>query len=445
MAITYDTLGSTVTINPVGAIAPSQLNTAVAIVGGYDSSNADSGTNTGEATIVNSAEEADTAFGADSELAYQVALALNAGATEVHGIPVPETTGTTETFGSSSATASGTVSNTPVFDDRLHPDHSVTAQDVTEGVSMSVNMVDADSPAQPSSSNTMNFNPETGNWAADTTSEYSITYDYGDYATAMSAAASRSVRNTAVCTEADSVVSTAKTDLENAGSNFHFGRAIVGSDTDISPSNTGSYTPAVEDWRIVEVAPARATDNSGNTVRTVGAIAGLLAKQPIDVTGSITYDDVPGLDTLSTNFTPTQAENFTQVTAITDNFEIAQGVTTSSEATFRDIYAVEIIDTVVEQIFAHVKSYRGGSNTLNARRRFKSKLKRTLGSMSPPTAQPPLLATGTGGQPYTVTVTQGSTDTEADVNIGIEVAPIAKEVVLDFDVGPIQFLGASTA
>jgi len=443
MAISYDTLGSTVTINPVGAVAAQQLNTEVAIVGGYDASNADPSVNAGEATVVNSGNEAANMFGADSELAYQAALAIKTGASAVHGIPVAETS-ETENFGSGSATSSGTLTASPM-DPRVHPDEDITAQDVTEGASVAVNVVDASPPSAPSSSNEINLNPDTGEWTADDTSEYDITFTSGDYADAIATAAGRTVRNAAICGERDSLATDAQTELEAQAANFRFGRAVVGSKVAIDPSNTASYSTAVEDWRVVEVAPARATDVNDRSVRTVGAIAGLLARQPIDVTGSITYDDLSGaFNSLNTQFSPSQAESFTQVTAITDNYEIAQGVTTSAESTFRDIYAVEIIDYVVEQLHAIVKNYRGGSNAQSARQLFSSRLKRALTSMSAPTAQPPLLATGTGGQPYTVTVTRGSTDFEADVNIGIEVAPVAKEVDLSLNVGPIEFVGAST-
>jgi hypothetical protein len=444
MAITYDTLGSTVTINPVGAVAAQQLNTEVAIVGGYDSANADGSVTAGEATVVYSAGEAASMFGADSELAYQTALAISMGATAVHGIPVAETS-ETENFGSSSATDSGTLSADPQ-DPRVHPDEDITAQDVTEGQSVTVNIVDASPPSNPSSSNEMNLNPDTGEWAADDTSEYDISFTSGDYAEAIDTASQRVVRYAAICAERDSIATEAQTELEQEASNFRFGRAVIGSKVAIDPTATASYTPAVEDWRVVEIAPARATDADDNAVRTVGALAGLLAYQPIDVTGSITYDSVSNaFNSLNTKFSPSQAESFTQVTAITDNYEIAQGVTTSAESAFRDIYAVEIIDYAVEQLYERVKDYRGGSNAQDARRVFGSRLKRALDLMSAPAAQPPLLATGVGGQPYTVSVSRGDTDFEADVNIGIEVAPIAKEVDLDLDVGPIEFVGASVA
>jgi hypothetical protein len=91
-----------------------------------------------------------------------------------------------------------------------------------------------------------------------------------------------------------------------------------------------------------------------------------------------------------------------------------------------------------------VKEYKGGSNTQTAQRRFRARLKRLLASYTSPDATPPLLATGEGGRPYSVAVSNGSSDTETDVKIGMEPAPIAKEVYLDISVGPLRFNGVST-
>jgi hypothetical protein len=437
MAITYDTLGSTVTVHPTGTVAPGQLNTAVAIVGGYDSANADSGTNVNEATVVNTTTEAENEFGTDSELAYQARLAFANGATAVHGVPL-DVTSTTETF---TSTQNGTLSSAPVLDPEVHISEDITAQDTTAGDSVTVNIVYG-APSQPSESNTINLNPETGDWEADESADYDITVQTADYTTAIENAVTETVRAVGVCTESDSPKTNLQTELGTQASNFRFKRGVVGADVDIDPGSTGTYTPHVEDRRLVEVAPARGESPSGK-VRLVGAIAGMIASQPIDVTGSITYDTVSGLDSLKTDFTPLQAESFEQVTAVTDQFEVAEGVTTSAESSFADIYKVEIIDLIVEQLYERIRNFRGGSNSRPARRVFKSRLKRTLGAQSVPNAQPPLLASGDGTQPYSVAVTQGATDTETDVDIGIDVAPIAKEVTLDISVGPIAFNGAS--
>jgi hypothetical protein len=437
MTITYDTLGGSIDIEPTGAVAPADLNTSVAIVGGYDQANADASVTAGESDLVTSRSQAESLYGTNSELATQTALALGNDAGEVYAVPLSETE-TTESF---TASASDTLANTPISDPRVTTSE-ITITDTTTSTDLTVNVVD-ETPTQPADSETAEVNVRTGEWAADSSSDYDVTYSYADYASAIDTAVSESVRNVAVCTEADSVVATLESDLDTAAGNFRFSRGVVGADPAIDPTAVGSYTPSSDDWRIVEAAPARGENGDGDAVRTVGAIAGLLASQPVDVTGSITYDMVAGLGALGETYTPQQAANFDRVTALTDEYEVAEGVTTSTEDAFSDIYKAEIIDAVVELLYDRIRSYRGGSNANGARRRFRSRLKRTLSAQSVPDAQPPLLASGDGSRPYSVQVSQGTNDTEADVDIGIDPAPIAKTVNIDVSVGPISFNGVS--
>jgi len=439
MAIaTYTTLGGSITVSASGFVPASALNTSVAIVGAYDDANADGSVTEGEATTVQTSNEADDTFGADSELARQAALAFGNGASEVVGVPLPETQ-TTETF---TASAEGTLGNVPILDPRVTT-ASVTVTDTTTGSDLSVSYVNDDPTSADAGTDEALINPVTGEWAADSSSDYDITYTYGEYDTALTEAVTQPVRYVIVCAEADSVAATAVTKVTEQATNFRFLRVVMGSENGLQSGGISSYTPAQEDWRLVEVAPTRGEDDAGPQ-RTYGAVGGLMAAQPINVNGSITYDDVLGLVSLDQQYTPLQADDFEQVTAITDEYEIAEGVTTSSEARIRDIYKAEIIDLVLERLQQRVKNYRGGSNAQTAQRRFRSQISRGLSALSAPNAQPPLLATGDGGRPYAVSVDNGASDTEADVDVGIEVAPIAKQVNVDLSVGPLQFNGVST-
>jgi len=432
MPISYDTLGAQVTIEPSGTVAPADLNTSVAIVGGYDAANGSA--TAGESTTILGLSDADEQFGSNSELARATAAAITNGASTVYGVPVPETQ-TTETFTSST---SGTLGNTPAFDPRVQPEHEITAQDSVDGITVTVNEVYG-TPTTPSNTNTINVNPVTGEWAADSSSDYDITYTYGDYTSAIQTAVDQPVRYVLVGTENDSVKLTLNQELNEAERNFRLLRGVVGATPDIQSGEVSDYTPVEQDWRMIEVAPARGTGADG-TLRTCFAVGGLMAGQPVDVTGSITYDQVNGFSDLNVNYAPTTAAAFEQVTALTDEFDVAEGITTSSELSFRDIYKVEIVDLITERLYQRIKNYRGGSNARTAQLRFQSRLKRDLGSFA--SAQPPLLADGEGGVPFTVTVSTGTVDTEADVDVGIDVAPIAKQVKLNVSVGPIEFGGA---
>jgi hypothetical protein len=436
MAIaTYTTLGGSVSVSADGFVPASQLNTAVAIVGSYDDANADGSVTEGEATTVQTSTEADNQFGGNSELARQAALSFGNGASEAACVPLPETQ-STESY---TAASEGQLSETPILDPRVTT-AEVTVTDTSSATDLSVSYVDEDPSSANADTDEALVNPVTGDWATDSSSDYDITYTYGDYDAALTEAVSQSVRYVIVCAEADSVAATALTKVTEQAKNFRFLRAVMGSENGLQSGSINSYAPAQEDWRLVEVAPTRGEDDQGSQ-RTYGAVGGLMAGQPITVEGSITYDRVNGLVGLAQEYTPLQADDFTQVTAITDEYEIAEGVTTSATARIRDIYKGEIIDLVLERLQQRVKNYRGGSNAQTAQRRFRSRIKRGLKALSAPVAQPPLLATGDGGRPFAVSVDTGASDTEADVDVGIEVAPIAKQVNVGLSVGPLRFDG----
>lgn len=437
MTISYSTIGGNVTIDPSGTIPAGELNNTVAVVGGVDTTTAADGVTPGEQTRVSSPNEAADQFGADSELARQAVLAFANNAGEVYGIPVSYSD-STETI---TASASGSLATAPIADPRV-TQQSVTVTDTTTSTEQSVTFTDETSPSAPTDTDTVVINPRTGEWAADSASDYEFSYATIDAANAIQTAARLPVRAVALCTEADSLKTTLQTELNSAAADIRFSRGVVGATPPISEADASTYEPTTDDQRVIETASARGT-SQGNAVRTVGAIAGLVASQPINVEGSITFDDVAGLESLATEYAPTTAQSFDRVTAITDEGEVAEGVTTASETAFADIYKVEILDLIVEQLFDRLKSYRGGSNARPAQRRFRAKLNRTLAAQSAPTAQPPLLATGDGSRPYNVRVDTGATDAEANVTIGVEVASIAKTVNLNVDLGPIQFNGAT--
>lgn len=433
MAISYDTLGGEVNVTASGTIPAGDLNSTVAIVGHADFANAADSVTAAEPSLVSSRTDAETTFGENSELAKQAALAFANGAGTVYGIPA-ETSETTETV---TAQSSGSLT-APLSDPRV----TTRSISVTKsGTDVSVQPVYGQ-PESPSASDTIQINPLTGSWEADASADYEFTYTVPTYDTATTAAVNLSPRAVALAQEDPGVITTLQTELATAASDFQFSRGVVGATPAIGPTDVSNYSPTTDSWRIVETAPARGEGGNG-AVRTAGAIAGLLASQPIDVTGSVTYDSVSGLIGLNEQYPPSTAGNFERVLALTDERLVANGVTTARETAFADVYKAEIIDLIVEQLYERIKNYRGGSNAQSAQRRFQSRLRRSLSAQSAPTAQPPLLATGDGSRPYNVSVRTGATDSEAEVTVGIDPAPIAKTVSLNVSVGPIQFNGAT--
>jgi hypothetical protein len=427
MAIQYNTLGGTVQITPQSSAATVGFTTGVAIVGGYDANNAGSGVSGGSVETVGAGENASDLFGSSSELTRQIKTI--SGADTVYAVPLSETE-TTESF---SSTQSGTLGNVPAMDPRKHPDHSITAQDDNNNT-IDVKFVDTDSPSAPSDADTINLNPTNGDWKAKSSDTYDITYTYGDFSGAIKEAAKQPVRYVGVCTAADGPKSTLVTELETEAANFNFKRGVVGANHDIQSGSISSYTPSTEDWRLIEVAPARGSTSDG-TVSTVGPLMSTLAPQPVDASGSVTYDSVTSLSGLEVDYTDTEAKDFDQVTALTRNFEVAGGVTTSSDTALRDIYVGEIVDLLAEELFLIAKQFAGGPQTVQQRKNLRAKLEQVTSARA--SQRPPALATGDGGQPYEIQVSQGSTDTVTDVTAAIEPAPIMKTVNLNINVGDV--------
>jgi len=191
----------------------------------------------------------------------------------------------------------------------------------------------------------------------------------------------------------------------------------------------------------VEVAPARGTGSDG-TVRTVGAVAGFMSSQPIGPDGSGLYDNVSGLIDLNTEYRPSEAKNFSQVTSITRNGVIGTAQTTSTTGQFKEIYKVEVIDAIALGLFGPIQDYAGGPQNV-------SDLQSIIGAQLQDFASgnPPLLGFGDGteGLPYSVSTSLSSGGDVANVGVSIVPYPIAKEVNLDLTVtdGFVQFGGAS--
>lgn len=441
MVQNYQALEGELSVRGAATSARSGGSNAVAYVGGYNASTAASEVTAGEATEISDATTAEDTFG-DSEIATAASAIAANDVDAIHGVPVDETQ-TTETFGSSTSTSTGTLGNTPVFDANVHPEHTITVTDVTEGTECDVSYVYGSTPTQPSTSNAARVNPITGEWAADASSEYEFQYTYGDYQTAIETACRLDdVRYVIVGTEADSVKSTLVTELGNVATDFDFKRGVVGATPEIQSGNIASYTPSQNDWRLVEVAPARATGADGG-VRTAAAVGGFLASQPIGPDGSGLFDEVAGLESLNTSYRSSDVKNFGQVTALTQNAVVGVAETTSETEQFQPIYATEIIDAVSLGLFETARDYAGGAQDPGDLEALLSTTCQRYARGSPPALG---FAQGGSGPPYDVSVTLDAQDSSiANAGVTIVPYPIAEEVNIDVTVsdGFVEFGGAS--
>jgi hypothetical protein len=433
---TYNALEGTLTVRGAPTSTRTGAAEGIAIVGGYDSANAASDVNAAEATFIDDPSTAEDTFGT-SELPRAAQAAAANGVGDIYGVPVAETE-TTESF---TGTTSGTLSNTPLFNPNLHPDHSITATDTVASTDFTVNIVHSDSVAQPSESETVNVNPNSGDWAASTSADFDFTYTYGDYDPAIETAADLPVRYVIVLTEEAGVKSTLVTELNDIANDFDFKRGVVGAEPEIDTADISSYTPNQRDWRLVEVAPALGEGADG-PVRTCAAVGGFLAAQPISPAGSGLYDAVNGLVSLNKEYRSSAVKDFSGVTALNRNGTLAKTETTSDEGQFRLIYACEIIDDVALDLFNVARDYAGGPQDID-------ELETLLEVQCQGNAQgsPPNLgfADDTEGQPYDVNVSLGAQDTVANAGVTIVPYPIAETVNINVTVadGFVEFAGAN--
>jgi len=430
---TYNALEGELSIRPSPTVSRSGANNAVTVIGGADLANAD--VVSGEVTAVTDPVNAEDQLG-DSEIA-RAAEALTAnGANEQYAIPVPETE-TTESF---AATQELSLSNDPIFDPSVHPDHEIVVTDAVVGEDLVVELVYDDPVSVPSESNVANVNPVTGDIACDESSDYDVTYTYGDYQTAIEAATETPARYLCPLTENPSVKASVITAMADIAADFDFKRAVVGATPDMDATQLTNYTPSERDWRLVEVAPARATGSEG-TVRTQAAVCGLMASQPIGPDGSGLFDTLSGLTELNRAYRGTEAKSVEGVTSVTRSGTIAQAITTSTADQFQNVYATEIIDEVALRLFDVVQEYAGGPQDIGDLQALLRGVCQSASSGSPPLLGFPQES---DASPYDVSVDVGADPGVADASISIVPTPIADQVNIGVTVtdGFVSFSGA---
>jgi hypothetical protein len=411
------------------------FDTTLGLVGGMDTSNGSA--TPGEVQEVLSVPDAEDEFGADSELATQVELALaqDEPPSTIYAVGVSETTGETQTF---TSTQSGTIDDAPVFDPNVQPEHEVTAQDTTEGVSADVNIVYATGAdiSTPSDANTINLNPITGEFEADESSDYDITYDYGDYTSAIDAIADKSPRTLGVLTESTPIVSDAKDDAESLATDFDFSHVIGG----VYPETDASqYSDSFDSRRLSVVAAPRGFTDADNTnmARTIGAVAGKQAGK--DLGDSTTYETLEGFADLNTKYTNSELgalidEQVLPLKQGGGGIRIIKDMTTDTDTRFERIYASEIIDEATEISHRIAQNYIGTRNT--DERRFS--LRESHTSSYAEMADEDLL------DDYHVTVRKGDTDFEVEIEIGIDVVGIMDTISVTITVGDVITNGGAS-
>lgn len=443
MAFTYGTTSipsDTHTVQAGGTVAVSAaFDRTVGVIGGMDTA---TGTATpGDVVTVVSPSDAQDKFGDGSELHEAIKLIYNNGASEVFALPVAETT-TTESF---AATASGVLANVPAMDPNIHDEHTITAQDTVAATTVTVNIDYATPPAAPTDADTMNLNPVTGEWAADESSDYDITYDYGDYSqTEMAELVAKSPRMVVVLTENESVVNNAVAEVNSAAVNYDFMHVVAGAAPVPAAGSTptateasdyaSNYTDGLDEERVSLIAPSRAFIDDAETDqhRTMSGIGGYLAALQLGL--SSTNDSVGGYTGLRTDFSVTDASNLidSQVMPLLDYppVTIVKDMDTSTTPKFERVYVMQIVDEVTELSHDISRVFIGEQNTVENQNQLDRSHRNMLGALE--TDSPPLL------EDSTVSVTENASNPDqVDIELGLQVVGVMDTISVTLTVGDI--------
>lgn len=415
------------------AISAAFENTMV-VVGGMDTGNGSA--TEGDVVQVTSPSDAQSKFGDGSELHEQAQLAFQNGVSELYMMPVEETSVSGET----QSTQSGTLDNAPIFDPNVNDEHSISVAD-TSGTDPDTVVHYGSTPPTPSETDTVNVNPVTGEYEADSApdGDYEFTYDHGDYsASALAPAVDQSARIVVVCTENTSVINDLATEVNSNATDFDFMHSVAGAAPVPDPSSTSSYTSGyidtIDERRVSLVSPARAftDDAETNQVRTVGAIGGYLASLALGL--SSTGDSIGGFAALRADFTPSQAGTLidNQVMPLINYppVEIVKDMTASTTQKFERVYGMQVVDEATEISHLISRTFVGEQNTQPNRDALDRSHRNAYIGMRD--GSPKQL------DDFTVNVEEDSSNAnQANVTIGLDVVDIMDIIDVTITVGDI--------
>lgn len=400
------------------------IERTVAYVGGMDT--AAGSANTGELYEVDSTSDAEDLFGADSELYEATRIGYANGVAQVYAVAVPETQ-SSESFSSS---AQGTVSDAPLFDPNVQYDHEITAQD---GSNNSVDVaISYETQANMSpSAGQITINPVTGDWKANTSDTYDISYTTGDYTTALQPAVNENPRVVTALTEDGTVMSELETDVTNAATNFNFMNGVGGAGL---PVDVGNYSDSLDERRISLVAHPRGYVDTAESrqARTAAGVGAFLASK--DLGDTATYEALQGYTGLVTSYDNQDASDLIDEQVIPlqerDEILVLKDMTTSTDARFERVYASQIIDEVTEITHLTAQEYIGLLNIETNRVQLEADLDTSFASLQD--ERPPLL------DAFDVSVAEDDTNADkVNVNIGVSVVDVIDTVDVTLTIGNV--------
>lgn len=330
---------------------------------GLDSSNTTATVE--EPSQINARSEADSVFGAGTELAEAMkeSLANGANIDFLYGVPV-ERYIRQETVGSQT----GTLANTPVVENTSE----IWFDD--GGTGLSVRFTYDGTPTTPSDADTVNLNPFTGEFAADSAPGTDFTIDYRslDYNAAFGANAVRTTLNEnetgvyAALSEADAVSSNLDAEVADLRQNeYKMVTALMPAepndnetvqdsngnfvryDARYDAANYSSANQSIDADHFFKFAPVREEDV---TKTVMGGVGGLFAGNPID--DPIYNDSLSGYDSLEQSLSRSEANDLRNEYVIpirqAGSVRVKDNISTSTETDWeRDFWRRRITDRVI--------------------------------------------------------------------------------------------------
>lgn len=423
--------GDVVTVREGSTVAISLgFNATLGLVGNMDVSNGSA--TQGEVQHITDPTDALDNFGEGSELHQQIQMAFSNDVPDIYAIGVSET----ETTESITGSSTGTLSDAPLTNPEVCPEHTITVTDTSDGGSMTVNFVYGDdSPTAPGEPDTVAINPVTGEWTADSSSDYDFTFTHGDHESAIPKVLEKNIRFACVLTESEGIANTLLSELNSHAQNFDFMRGVVNGTPEVTASN---YSDALDDQRICVVEPAFSFTDEAETerVRTCGPVASHLTSRPLSESATgVIHGQIDGLVSLGRDLTASGADWVDKNVLIVvpgTNIHIAKDLTTSTATNLGRVYAAEIADEVALTHHLIAEQFTGSFNYPERRDELETSLEVPLIDMS--NDNPPLL------ENYTVSVTEGASDFEVDAEVGIDIVGVMDRINVNITVGDIVTL-----
>lgn len=411
-----------------GAIVGVAVGREEKLVGiGVGDSTADAGVNNAVSPI--SRSDIDTQFGAGTELAEQLkdARANGANIDYLYGVMLDVTSVSAETF---AGTASGTLANAPIIEDPS----TISVQDTVDATAVTVEFRYDSPPTAPTDADTVHLNPITGEWTADSSSDYEFDYDWPDYSAALDEA--ETVIETeetgiiAPFAESESISTDLSGRLNALRPNYKMAFGLSAAEpnantTENEPKyDTSAYTDSIDNDAMFLHAPAR---KQGSKSTITGAVGGLLAGNAID--DSVFHENLV-VDDLEQRLSGAEVEDLEgeQVMPVRQpksggTITLENNISTSTATSWeRDYWTMRIIDQVTLIAKTIGDSILGRINDTETRSTVESQIRVEMRNLAQDRLIDPV-----EGEDWFVEVYEVDNNT-VGVDLGITPTGIAKQV-----------------